>query len=217
MSFDTLAPHYRWMEFVLAGNKLQRCRTAFLKDVANARDVLICGEGNGRFLVECRRRLPRARITCVDASPRMLEAARTRLARQDLFDPNIEFLLADILQWDSEPARFDLIVTHFFLDCFRPEQLAGVVSALATSTRAGAAWLLADFQIPVSSLSRLRALACHWLMYRFFRLTTALPARKLTAPDPFLARNGFSLRDRRESEWGLLHTDLWRKAPAIEH
>src|SRR5439155_22241467 len=33
MSFDTLAPHYRWMEFILAGKKLQRCRTAFLDEI----------------------------------------------------------------------------------------------------------------------------------------------------------------------------------------
>ena len=30
-SFDLLAPHYRWMEFVLAGRKLQECRTVFLQ------------------------------------------------------------------------------------------------------------------------------------------------------------------------------------------
>src|SRR4051812_20630121 len=81
VSFDVLAPHYRWMELLLAGEKLQRCRTAFLKEVADARDVLIVGEGHGRFLVECRRRLPDARITCVDASERMLEVARARLRR----------------------------------------------------------------------------------------------------------------------------------------
>ncbi|HXC98086.1 MAG TPA: hypothetical protein VN048_02010, partial [Verrucomicrobiae bacterium] len=28
--FDLLAPHYRWMEWLLAGPKLHRCRTAFL-------------------------------------------------------------------------------------------------------------------------------------------------------------------------------------------
>ena len=27
MSFDRLAPHYTWMEAVLAGPRLQRCRT----------------------------------------------------------------------------------------------------------------------------------------------------------------------------------------------
>ena len=75
MSFELLAPHYRWLEWVLAGNTLQRCRTAWLDRVASAPAVLLLGEGNGRFLAECRRRLPQARITCVDASGRMLRLA----------------------------------------------------------------------------------------------------------------------------------------------
>src|SRR5690349_9347963 len=72
MSFDVLAPHYRWMEFVLAGEKLQRCRTAFLDSTGGAKNILILGEGNGRFLLECRRKFPDGQITCVDASARML-------------------------------------------------------------------------------------------------------------------------------------------------
>lgn len=30
MSFDRIAPHYRWLEAILAGNVLQRARTAWL-------------------------------------------------------------------------------------------------------------------------------------------------------------------------------------------
>jgi len=75
MSFDQIAPHYRWMEFVLAGRKLQGCRTEFLGRLNDAEKVLIVGEGNGRFLLECRRRLSQAHVTCVDASERMLDLA----------------------------------------------------------------------------------------------------------------------------------------------
>ena len=46
MSFDLLAPHYRWMEFILAGEKLQRCRTAFLDELPAARNILLVGEEN---------------------------------------------------------------------------------------------------------------------------------------------------------------------------
>ena len=52
MSFDHLAPHYRWMEWLLAGSKPQRCRTTFLDTLPTARHALLLGEGNGRFLRE---------------------------------------------------------------------------------------------------------------------------------------------------------------------
>jgi len=65
-SFDLLAPHYRWLEWFLAGGKLQRCRTACLGMIA-APKVLSYGEGNGRFLAALCRKFPEAEVTSVDA------------------------------------------------------------------------------------------------------------------------------------------------------
>src|SRR5687768_4095337 len=84
MSFDRLAPHYRWLEWILAGPKLQRCRTAFLPVITPPRHALLIGEGNGRFLVELLRAHPCVRVLCVDASARMLECARARLHAHQL-------------------------------------------------------------------------------------------------------------------------------------
>ena len=211
MSFDRLAPHYRWMEFVLAGGRLQRCRTAFLNEVGRRRDVLLLGEGNGRFLVECRRALPQAHITCVDSSARMLDEARRRLVNSGLGAGNTEFLKANALDWKPPKPGFDLVVTHFFLDCFRPDQLEALMAALARVATPRATWLLADFRVPPAGGRRLRALLIHRLMYLFFRFATDLPAQCLTAPDRLLEANGFELRERRLSEWGLLHSDWWER------
>ncbi len=216
MSFDTLAPHYRWMEFLLAGNKLQRCRTTFLPQVADARNVLILGEGNGRFLLACRRALPKARITCLDASARMLAIARRRLLRHGANVDGIDFVTADARSWAPPKSSFDLIVTHFFLDCFGPEDVQRLVSGLAEAAKPQAAWLLADFQAPASGLARKRAQVVHWLMYRFFRLVTRLPAKKLSQPDSFLHAQRFALVDRRVSDWGLLRTDWWTRPAPVE-
>lgn len=211
MSFNWLAPHYRWMEWVLAGNKLQQCRTAFLPQQANSTNVLILGEGNGRFLVECRRILRSARIVCLDASERMLDLARQRLHRSGLGTANVEFLTMDALTWAPPQHCFDLIVTHFFLDCFRSEQLGLLLPRLASSAGPEASWLLADFQIPQSGLARCRAVIIHRLMYWFFGVATRLPARRLTPPDPWLLAHGFQLRERRVTDWGLLRSDLWQR------
>ena len=207
MSFDLLAPHYRWLEFVLAGGKLQRCRTAFLREVPLPKNVLICGEGNGRLLKAARAAWPDARITVLDLSAKMLEQAEWRMGTEGR--GKTEFVNADILQWEPPPQQFDLIVTHFFLDCFRPEQLELVVAKLSTAATAQANWLLADFQAPPAGLGRVRAQLILKLMYGTFRLATRLPARDLTPPDTFLRGQGFELRQKRLSEWGLLRTDWW--------
>lgn len=211
MSFDILAPHYRWMEFVLAGEKLQRCRTAFLDEIPVARNILLLGEGHGRCLPECRRRFPGARITCVDSSAAMLDQARRRLIRHELDTSLVEFVHADVLHWEPASQPYDLIVTHFFIDCFRSDQLERMIAGLGAATTPDASWLIADFQNAPSGLRRIRTRMILWAMYAFFRRVTRLPAQSLTKPDPYLERAGFALHRRTETEWGLLHSDWWKR------
>lgn len=211
MSFDTLAPHYRWMELVLAGEKLHRCRTAFLNQISRPKKILLLGEGHGRSLLECCHRFPDADITCVDVSERMLEQARRLLRRAGLSNSHVQWIHADLLKLDLPSNRWDLAVTNFFLDCFPPEQLQRIVSKIAGALEPNADWLIADFQVASDGLKKLRSKIILSMMYLFFRAATRLPAQKLTAPDEFLRRAGFILRNRFESDWALLHSDWWTR------
>lgn len=148
MSFDRLARHYRWMEWLLAGEKLQRCRTAFLTVIPSPGNILLLGEGNGRFLTVCRERFPNAQITCVDASSRMLDQARRRTKLAGLNHDAITFAHADILSWKPSAAdSYDLVVTNFFLDCFPASQLETIISKVGCLASNKASWLVADFQV----------------------------------------------------------------------
>jgi ubiquinone/menaquinone biosynthesis C-methylase UbiE len=207
--FDVLAPHYAWMEWLLAGKKLQRCRGVFVHAISAPRRALIIGQGHGAFVAELLKAHPGVRCTCVDSSSRMLEEARARVRAGGWSESTVEFTHADILAWTPPSGEFDLIVTHFVLDCFRPEQLERVLPKLSAAAAPGAYWLLADFQEPPAGPAKWRARAILEVMYLFFRWTAGLPATHLTPPDSFLARHGFLLRDRRTFDWGLLHSDLW--------
>ena len=209
MSFDILAPHYRWMEWLLAGGKLQRCRTAFLDAIPAPHDVLIYGEGNGRFLTALLQRFPNVRVTSVDASAAMIEKARQRLQRHGLANAHVRFVHADALQWQPSAAAFDLVVTHFFLDCFREDQLRDLIPKIAAAAKPRAPWLLGDFKAADSGLRHWRSRVILAVMYLFFRRVTHLPAKYLTAPDLLLTSSGFRLQQRRETDWGMLHSDVW--------
>jgi ubiquinone/menaquinone biosynthesis C-methylase UbiE len=208
MSFDSLAPHYRWMEWLLAGSKLQRCRTAFMDKLSGAHRILLLGEGHGRFLEALAKRNPSVRITCVDASSRMLLEAERRL-RKSRVQLSVEWVHADVFSWFPESRDYDCIVTHFFLDCFTGEQVNELVRKYSACLKPEGKWLLADFCQPSDGFRRLRARAILWLMYRFFRFATKLRADNLAPPDASLAANGFGLRKRLAFDWGLLHADLW--------
>jgi hypothetical protein len=211
MSFDGLAPFYRTMEILCAGKKLQRCRTAWLPEIPSPSSILLAGEGHGRSLEACLRQFPQARIVAVDASTGMLEQARARLAKKNLDASRVEFIHANLLEWIPPRGAFDLIVTHFFLDCFPEDQLAAVVSRLADGARPHAHWLLADFQVAPSGAARWRSQCILAMLYAFFRLVTGLPASRLVCPEAALEREGFRRHRRRETEWKLLTSEWWQR------
>jgi len=214
-SFDRLAPCYLLMERLLAGKKLQRCRTVHLPQ-SNARSVLVLGPGRGGFLPEFFRTNHQAEVTCVDLSTRMLAHTRARVLQND-FDPKrLRLVHGNVLEerfWEGRPWSFDLVVSHFFLDCFQPQQLEFVISKVAGVTKQNCAWLVADFRLPDHGIWRLRARMILRLAYTFFRVMTNLPARRVTPPEPYLMQQGFTLENRQLFDKGLLHSDLWRLMP----
>lgn len=215
MSFDAIAPHYCWMEFILAGEKLQLCRTRFLDDIPTARHILLLGEGHGRCLVECCRRFPDASISYVDVSARMLALATQRVKRCSSGVRRVEFIQVDALEWKPPARKFDLIITNFFFDCFRADQMQQIVSLVSAAATLETNWLIADFQTPPRGVKRIRAQLILRMMYAFFRAATQLPAKQLTPPDSFLMSAGFTLHRRIKAEWDLLHCDWWQRAQKL--
>jgi ubiquinone/menaquinone biosynthesis C-methylase UbiE len=209
--FDRIARHYDWMESLLAGGKLERCRNAFWNEIPSLQSALLVGEGHGKFLASLLERNPGARVTCVDASASMLEVARNRLLRATIPLQRVEFIQAELPAWKPPAARYDLVATHFFLDCFPHEQLAAVIDNLQGAARPGGCWLISDFHIPDAGLRRLRARVIHRLMYGFFRIVTKLPASFLVPPQPFLRRSGFVRVRRVEFDRGLLCAEFWKR------
>src|SRR6266850_33660 len=162
VSFDVLAPYYGTLERIVFGSDLQRCRVACLSEIDTARRALIVGEGNGRFLCELLRMHPEIEIDCIDASQRMLQLARKGVEDQLPGQAErVRFLHQDITSWAAPEHRYDLLVTHFFLDCFPEPVLAGIIKKLARSATNDANWLLADFCLPRKGMTRLRAYS--WL------------------------------------------------------
>lgn len=209
MSFDWLAPHYGWMEAFLAGHKLQRARIAWLAEVGAPQRALLVGEGIGRFLGVAVLALPTTRFVCVDASAGMLEMARRVVPYHEL--SRVEFEKRTMPRWAPDREGFDLVVTHFFLDCFPAGILERVVGGIADGMRRDAAWLIADFALPARGPARWRASAIHFVMYAFFRWATRLPASALVPPEPVLTKQGLVRTGFKEFEWGLIRSSIWRR------
>lgn len=209
MSFDAVAPFYRVLETLVFGRALQHARTAMISRLCQPARALVVGEGDGRFLDQFIRQFPACEVTCVDASGAMLELVRQRLGAAAA---RVRFLCADVRGPLALHGQFDVIVTHFFLDCFSAAELPPVVENLAAVASSDAQWLLADFTIPPRGPRRQIARALVALMYGFFRLTTGISASELIDPTPALAANGFALSDRKQLAGGMIASELWARS-----
>jgi SAM-dependent methyltransferase len=212
VSFDAIAPWYRALETIAFGNALQRARLACLEEIDPPSRGLIVGEGDGRFLRDLVRRHPAIEVDCVDASERMLRLARQRIERELPDSLNrIRFLQRDITSWTPTPGAYDLVVTHFVLDCFPKGQVADVVGRLAGAATTKATWLLADFCVPPDGFRRTRARVWLAAMYRFFQVTARIEAAALVDPSLFLCAGGFELVHQHLFRRGMVKSELWRR------
>ena len=89
-NFNRLARLYRWMELFTFGPCLERCRRAFLADMAERRRALALGDGDRRFAAQLLRANADVQIDAVDFSPEMLSAL---VSRADLMPAACVFIV----------------------------------------------------------------------------------------------------------------------------
>jgi trans-aconitate methyltransferase len=211
VSFDGVALWYRTLETIAFGNALQRARVACLGEIGSPRRALIVGEGNGRFLAGLLQRHPLIKIDCIDSSQRMLDLARQSILRTVPDEiGRVTFLHDDAISWMPRD-RYDLIVTHFLLDCFTVQRIGSIVAKLAQAAAPKAAWLLADFRVPEAGFTHWHARVWLAVMYWFFRSVAQIEARDLVDPSPFLLAEGFVLERQLLFRYGMLKSELWRR------
>jgi ubiquinone/menaquinone biosynthesis C-methylase UbiE len=205
--FDRLAGVYRWMEFVTFGPFLSRCRTAFLPELGLAHRALVIGDGDGRFTERLLGANPRVQVDAVDLSPAMLRAL---VGRAGLDADRVRAVCGDAREWQPAAKKYDLVVTHFFLDCLTSEEVRTLAKQLRSAALPGAMWVVSEFAIPAGWFGSVVARPVIWLLYRAFGMLTGLAVRELHDYRPALRSAGFELSKRRAGLGGLLVAEMWR-------
>jgi len=208
MNCDPIASAYRWLEYLAFGRSLERCRCHYLGAVDRRRHALLLGDGDGRFLSCYLRSNPAGRVDSLDLSPAMLALSRQRANAIAGAAGRVRFLCGDARS-AALSADYDLVVTHFFLDCLPEHEIEALAERVRQHARPQACWLVSEFRIPDGTLARPLGAALIRAMYKFFGLATGLETRYLPAHRPILARHGFKLRHQHLHLRGLLVSELW--------
>lgn len=213
MNCDRIAYWYRWLEYAAFGHALERTRFEYLDQTASARRALVLGNGDGRFLAALAARNEHLEIDAVDLSREMIRLAAARLKRSGTYAPErVRLHQADAFKYHSPAGQYDLIATHFFLDCFDTKENCQLISRIARAAAPKATWLVSEFRHPESGFGRYRAAVMIWASYLFFRFATGLGTKTLPNYSRALMANGFRRRSYRMRSNDMLIAELWERS-----
>ena len=89
---------------------------------------------------------PHVRIDYAELSAGMAAVAEARVARLGpRCAERVRFHVGGVRALRFDSASYDLIVTHFFLDCFADDDLRALVAHLAQCAVPGARWVVSEF------------------------------------------------------------------------
>ena len=122
--FNRLAPLYDAMADIGFAGRIHASQTTLLPRLPKVRRALVLGGGTGRFLASFLSHDPSARVVSIDASPGMTRMASARVASEG-HSNRVELRVGGLEKLGPDE-RFDLVVTHCFLDLFEELELEGV-------------------------------------------------------------------------------------------
>ncbi len=177
------------------------------------------GDGDGRFTARLLQENDAINVTAIDASPAMLEALKRRTSA---YVSRVTMHVMDARRMRSfasdqgpegvtgQVVSYDLVVSHFFLDCLTTEEVRSLVAAVRPNLGKGAFWVVSEFAVPDSWLGRLVFKPLIAALYGGFAVLTGLAVCQLPDHGSALREAGMILTERRPHLNGLLVSELWR-------
>ncbi len=205
-NFNRVARVYAAMEMVTFGPWLWRCRCSFLPELTMQRSGLVLGDGDGRFTAKLLEENSQVQVDAVDASVKML---RELTRNAGLRAGRVRMHQTDAREWEPENSAYDLIVTHFFLDCLTTAEAAALAHKIRSHASANAVWVVSEFAIPKGWLGWLIARPLVQGLYCAFFVLTGLRVQRLPKYGEALAEAGWARLREKKLLGGLLVSELW--------
>ncbi len=207
LNFDRIARSYALLEKLTFGYALANRRLHFLDQTSSARKALVIGDGDGRFLAAMLAQNRQLSVDSVDISAEMLRLQSLRSGQSQ----RLMLHQADARCFTPPSDSYDLIVTHFFLDCFTQPELDSLVARLTLHAAPNARWLLSEFATPQRGVARLLAHALIPTLYLVFRILTGLRVTQIPEHAAAFRAAGFRRVQAHTTLGGILRSELWQR------
>ena len=209
MNFDLIAKHYNWIEKIIFRSDLEKVRRMNLALVKNAKSILLLGDGDGRFLEQVSLMGTDAFIVSVDSSAKMIDLAKRKLKKSSL---NVEFNCTKIEDFQPiDNFKPDLIIAHFFLDCFTHDEVKLIIDRVSGWAAANAKFVISDFLLTKNaSFNRIYQKMLTKIMIRFFRLFCGISTRFLPNIPKIMTAQGWNCLSQESLKSEFINSWVWQ-------
>ena len=203
--FNAIAPYYDSLKRLVFGKAIFNSQVHFLQCLPKGGKILILGGGSGEILRPLLEENPDCTIWYVEASSRMLAQARKNSgsgARTNiLFIHGTERML-------PKEVVFDAVVAQFFFDLFPEVKLSEVYGDLHQRLTKVGVVLVTDFVDGGKWWQRILLRT----MYKFFRITSGIAARRLPDWEEQLRLTDFTEAKFQLFYGGFIKATIWRRS-----
>lgn len=205
IDFSILAPIYDFLGTIVFWGALHKSQIHFLDRLPKSPKVLIVGGGTGRFLIDLLKSGKVEEVDYIDISPGMIAKARKKVGVLGKLE-QVQFLCGGMESIPSE--KYDLICTHYILDCFNEEELLELVPKFKEVLRESGMLHFSDFYLDSSSSILRRSFV--GFLYFFFRILCGLKTKNLPGFKKLFEKFGFKEEAEEYLFCRLLRTALYR-------
>ena len=209
VNFCKIAHLFNFLEMFAFGLSMTKSRSFIFCSKGKFRNVLMIGEGTGRFAKDFQHYYPHSKIVILEPSEKM----RLEISKSLETDSKNVKVLETRLENFKPSMQFDLICTCFFWDCFNTKQIDEFevnFKHLCNSTRL---WYNVDFYEPriVGNLRSLSNITIIRFLYVFFQKFAHLDTCKLNSITHLFCQNGFSLVKQRVLLFPSIKSQLFKR------
>ncbi len=120
---------YNLLSSIYSIGAVNRCRNNVLAEITKGTKVCFVGVGQGNEAVKAVQL--GAEVTVVDISISMLERFKRQLSKRGLAIGKVRIENQDVRDFaQSNEGEFDVVVSHFFLNVFSPQQMPEILETL---------------------------------------------------------------------------------------
>ncbi len=201
-NYNLIAPFYDFICRIVFGNSIVNAQLAYLKQLPKQGRVLFMGGGSGLLLRQLVLLRPQLYIDYVDASSKMIKSSQNKV---EGIAHNVHFICGEANAIPS--CQYDAVLTFFYLDLFETGYRQFIFKTLNDKLKNKGTWLIADFNIPKSSLQKI----LEKFMFYFLKLTTRIESKQVENYKALFNRSEFDKLDESEYFSAFIFSCYYRK------